>query len=406
MPDPKPFWTKLTLLSFTLFFIFLGDAILSFWVPNLLESSFKSPFAMGLILSFSSLVGLVADLVLPQLVKHFSVKKLFNLGIAASILFSLSLLLALKYPLLIIFLFAMAVWGLYYEFFGFGSRQFVADSAPLRLRSSSWAFIGAFKNLAYFLGPLVSGFILFRGSHSLILLALFFTGLGFFLLLFSRSPVKHPQPLELKQVNPVLELSRWFILVKSVWPMVIISLFLGLIDSFFWSIGAVWTEKLGCESLIGKFFLPAHTLPALFVGFLVVKWGIYRGKKIMAEKFLFLSGILLAALMFSANVYWQVLVVFFSSLALSVVYPLVEAVYSDVVARMGREKKHLIGLSNSIISLAYIIGPALAGFIANYLGERLAISAIGLFTAAVAWVLIFVTPAKLKLPQSEIKDWQ
>ena len=94
-----------------------------------------------------------------------------------------------------------------------------------------------------------------------------------------------------------------------------------------------------------------------------------------------------------------------ASLALSVVYPLVDAVYTDIVVRMGKEKKHLIGLTNSIISLAYILGPTLAGLSAKILGEQSSFVILGATTSLVALFLLFVTPKKLKLPQTEIHTW-
>ena len=130
-------WSKVITLSLVLFFILLGDAILSFWVPNLLHDSLENIIAMGFIISFSSVIGLGTDLILPQLIKGISVRKLLILAIITSIIFSLLLIKASFTPLILIFLFGMVSWGLYYEFLGFAQQQFVADSVPLKLRSGA-----------------------------------------------------------------------------------------------------------------------------------------------------------------------------------------------------------------------------------------------------------------------------
>ena len=98
--------------------------------------------------------------------------------------------------------------------------------------------------------------------------------------------------------------------------------------------------------------------------------------------------------------------VLLSSVMLSVTYPMLEAVYSNILQRMGRERQHLIGLSNSAGSLSYIIGPAICGFITSAVGESKTFSIIGVVGMVVALTLLAVTPKKIKLPQSEIQNWE
>ena len=399
-------WSRVSGFSVIIFFVFLGDAILSYWVPNLLERSLGNPLKMGLVLSFSSIIGFGADLVLPQLMRGLGVAKLLSVGIVVSLLFSVLLILSIPYPVLVIFIASMAVWGFYYEFLGFASHQFVADSVPLKLRSSSWAFISVFKNLSYFLGPIIGGLLIFRSEYFPPLAAILFTLTGWLILLLIGSRRRQAMDVNIKEINLKDEVEHWWTLSKSVWPALVMSLMIGLIDAFFWSVGAVWTEKLAEQNILGGFFLPFYTLPSLFMGFVVVRMGIYKGKKRVASEFLFVAGVFLAFLGFSGNAFWQLAIVFISSMMLAVVYPMLDAVYSDIVARMGREKKHLIGLINAVISVSYIIGPALAGFLSNSLGEMMTFTAIGIATAVVSGILIFVTPKKLLLPQAEIQDWE
>lgn len=398
-------WSKILSLSLVLFFILLGDAILSFWTPNLLKDSLKSTIAMGFIVSFSSVVGLGTDLILPQLLKEITVKKLIILAIITSIISTIVLIEASFFPIILLFLFSMAVWGLYYEFLGFAQQQFVADSVPLKLRSGAWGILRIFKDLAYFIGPMIAGWLLMKGKIYPAIFAIGFVLIGFLILHFSKKTHDRPVEINIKEVNFVKELEHWGVLFKHVWPILILSIFLGLIDSFFWTIGAIWTGILAQKNFLGSMFLPLYTLPALFMGFIVVRLKIYKGKKRLAIKFLFLAGIFLALLGLFDAIYWQLTMVFMASLMLSIVYPLTDGVYTDIVARMGRERKHMIGLSNSTSSIAYIIGPIMAGFIASSFGEKNTFVIMGVATALVSVVLYFVTPKKLKVPQSEIKTW-
>jgi MFS family permease len=147
-------------------------------------------------------------------------------------------------------------------------------------------------------------------------------------------------------------------------------------------------------------------MPALFMGFVVTRWGIYKGKKKTALKFLILASLFLILMVFDLPIPIYILCVFMSSLMLGVTYPLIDAVYSDIVARMGRERKHLVGLSNSTSSLAYIIGPIIAGLITRFVGSKLTFVVAGIATLIIAIILMFITPKKLKLPQTEIKTWE
>jgi MFS family permease len=296
------------------------------------------------------------------------------------------------------------VWGIYYEFLGFANQQFVAESVPLEKRSSVWAVLMTFKSLAYFLGPFVAAFLIEKGDRSLLLITACFTVLGY--LIFTLMKMKDKKvEIEVEEINIVKELSHWYVLFHRVWPIVLISLVLGLIDATFWTTGAVWSEKLSDQSWWGTLFLPLYTLPSLFMGFVVMKWGSYKKKKRWATRFMFLGGLFLAFLGFKSGVGWQLFFVGASSVMTAVTYPLVEAVYSDIVSRMGRERKHLIGLSNSTTSLAYIIGPILAGGIAQVVGEQMTFSIAGGTMAAVALILLMVMPKKIKVPQQNIKTW-
>lgn len=118
------FWGKVMMVSLVLFFVYLGDAMLSDWVPAYIQESVGKPWLMGLIISFSSMVGFVADLFLPQFLKKVSVEKMIVLAIGSSLIFCGLLLWSTYWPYVIIFLMAMAVWGVYYEFLAFGSSKY------------------------------------------------------------------------------------------------------------------------------------------------------------------------------------------------------------------------------------------------------------------------------------------
>jgi len=402
----NPLWFKLSSFSLILFFILLGDGILSFWVPNFLQETLGNPFLMGITMSFSSFVGFGADILFPQLLKKYSVGKLLLAAIAASLIFVVNLAIGVSYPTWIVLLSAMAIWGIYYEFLGFASQQFVADTVPKEYRTRGWALMSIFKNLAYFVGPLLAGLLILKGEHVLLGVAALFTMIGFLGINLSKSKHEVRSGLVLSEINILREISHWKVLLKRVWPIVFLSLFGGLIDATFWTTGAVWTESLAKTSFWGVFLLPAYQLPFLFVGMIMAKLNIVEGKKRIADKFLLFSGLSLVFLFFKLPVIVYVIIVLISSIFLAITHPLIEAVYTDITARLGTERKHLVGLSNSTTSLAYIISPTVAGFIASLFGEQMTLVLVGGIAVLVAFFLMLVTPKKILLPESEITKWE
>lgn len=402
-----PAWNRLTSFSLILFFILLADALLSYWVPNFLQDSLQSAFTMGLVMSFSSVVGFAADLMFPQVLRGYTVRKLLLSGITVSLCFIVTMALGVTTPNLFVFLIAMAIWGVYYEYLGFATQQFVSDAIPLKMHTTGWAVIDIFKNLAYLIGPIAAGWFLLRGEYNFLLITAVILALAFVIFSFTgRHHHERPLSIEPADINIWRELAHWRILFTRVWPVVFISLFMGLIDATFWTTGAVWTGNLAEESVIGSLILAAYQLPSLFMGIIIAKWKIYDKKKFTAEKFLLLSGLTLCLLAFDLPVILYVLIVFVSSIFLAVTFPLSEAVYTDLTSRMGVERKHLVGLSSSTMSLAYIISPAIAGYVSSLVGEKSTFVVIGSLTVLVSLILLMVTPKKLHLPQGEIAKWE
>ena len=400
-----PVWSKVTTLGTTLFLIFLADAILSFWLPNYMQEVLGSAFLMGLFLSFSSVVGIAVDMFLPQIIKGITVHNLLTLGIVSGGLFALLLLYLTWIPAAFVFLIAMAVWGIYYEFFGFAEQQFVADATPLRMHSAVWAILGIFKNLAYFLGPLMAGYLVLGGERMPVVGAMIYSTCGFITLVASKGVHKRPVKIDTEEVSLRKEIGHWRTLFGRIWPVLTLSMLMGLVDATYWTTGTVLTAKLAQKNILGSLFLPAYMLPTLFVGIVIAKKKIYAGKKKMAELAFLASSIILLTLVFSNSVVVMVVIVFASSTFLSASYPLVDGVYSDIVARMGRERRHLIGLTRSSLSFAYIIGPALAGGLASLTGEINTFVIVGFVGAVVSAILLVTTPKKLKLPQEDIHKW-
>lgn len=402
------FWGKIVMLSAMLFFLYLGDGILSDWVPSFIQNSMSSSLVMGLIISFSSVVGFGADLIFPELLKNVKTKKLILMAIGTSLIFSGVLFWMVQWPMMILFLISMAVWGLYYEFLGFGGQQFMSESIPMTSRSGAWAVLGVARSLAYFLGPIIGSYVaLNKGNNETLIVATVSVVIGYIVWIFWSKDGGESLPSEelMERFSLWKEIKHWKDLSEHVWPVLLISIMMGVVDATFWTTGTVFSDLLADKSWIGGMFLPFYTLPMVVVGIIMARWGIYKGKKKLAETFMLVSGIILASVSLDDSIYFMLFVSLATGTALSIAWPLTDAVYSDITDRMGRSGKHMMGLSSSTLSLAYIVGPVLAGSIAQMVGEKMTFSIVGIMMSLVAVILLLVTPKKLRLPQTEIRSW-
>jgi len=96
------------------------------------------------------------------------------------------------------------------------------------------------------------------------------------------------------------------------------------------------------------------------------------------------------------------LLVFFYSAFIAISLPAISATFEDLVKRLGSFDTDLIGLEQASPSLAYIVGPILAGFIAVELTEQKVFFVLGLLLAFVSVTSFILTPRKIKMPQSEL----
>lgn len=402
----NPVWTKILLFSLTLFFLRIADGIISFWAPNQIQDALGDSTWMGIVISFQSVIGFLADLFLPGLIRNIHAKTLLIWAVILSGATSFLFIGSSYFPYVLLFLLAMAIWGIYYELLHFAQYQFMGISVPPHMRTSAWGVLNIFTNIAYFLGPLIAAGVLLRGLMITEVTFMALLIIGAFMLISLKVIQDGGDGWGEEHVNPVTELKHWFRLTKVVWPVIIINMLLGFVDATFWTTGAVWTEKLATQNFFGGMFLPFYQLPSIFLGLILARLEIYKGKKILSEKLLIVAGLFLMLFAVSTNVVWILLMVLLSSTAIGLCYPLVEGVYTDLVSRMNQDKEDMVGLSGSTLNLAYIIWPPVAGILAAQIGERMSFSYLGLIVILTAIGLLFVTPKKLRLPQTEIGKWK
>lgn len=177
---------------------------------------------------------------------------------------------------------------------------------------------------------------------------------------------------------------------------------LTLLDSSFWTMGALLSEELRNDGFLGNFVIAAYILPSVFMSLIARQIAKPWGKKktafataLIGSLILILGGLIVSGSFF-------VLVILAAAFFLSISYPEMYAVFEDFVARMNHNGNDMVGLEGSATSLGYIIGPVLAGFLSTYVGYQYTLVSFAIIFFATAIVAYIKVPPKVRLPQSEL----
>jgi len=386
-----------------IFFVSIADAIMSYVVPIAIEEHVSSTFMMGLVFSFSSVVGFASDFILAKIFRykhhHFFLKMFF----LTAVIFPLTFLLPHKN--VITLLLAMGIWGIYYEFGGFSKFQFVKEKMMVADHAISWGVLSTFSSLAYAFGPILASFMLNQSENSPFYLVLVLLCVGFLIYYPQLYKNRHKHlslPQEETKMSTSGEIKIWLTLLKKVWPIYLFFTIIVIIDSCFWSVGTLLSEQLKAQHPWGGFLLTIHMLPPLFIGFLIPLAAKPVGKKRAAFISALISGVFLTIAGFTTNIPLFLGFILISSIASSISFPEIYAVFEDYIARLGDHKVDMIGLQGSASSLAYVIGPIVSGALATFFGNQFTFSIMGGLLVITSIIMLLIVPKKIKMPQQEL----
>jgi len=389
-----------------IFLISLADGVMSYTAPIFIENSLNSASKMGLIIAASSLAGLIFDFLFGELLSKKSYRFYLSAALVLAFLFP-SMFLTLS-PKVHFFILGMFTWGIYYELIRFSDFHFINTYTNKDEHAKSWGTLLIFKSLAYTLGPLIASLLISKYFSLSFISALSFVLLAFFLFLaFSRTHNKKEQNFENrpKKVSLIEELKIWKILFKKVWALWLFILVIFMLDAAFWTAGAVLSETLKQKSALGGFFLTVYMVPGLFMGLLAQKVSKPLGKKKIAFISGLFSGLILISVGFTHNVPLLLVLVFISSTLGALSVPEILATFEDYVARLQSFGNDMISLERTGENASYIIGPIIAGFLAQVLGFQKVFSVMGALLAITAAVALIFTPRKIPMPQKELSNF-
>lgn len=383
----------------------IGDAVMSYSAPVFIEQHVNSTLLMGLVLGFSSFVGILCDLLFAQWFGGKSFKFFFFWTLILAFVFPT--VIVFLPPFIAFFLLAMAAWGIYYELMHFSHFHFINSVIARDNHALAWGLLESIRAAAYLVGPLLAVLLIDRHVDGPFLGAIGFVSaalMGFLIFLkANRSRFAHA-PAQQERRSLVKEFRIWTSFMRRIWPLFLFLVTLGFVDATFWSVGTVLSEELRQTSFIGGLLLAAYTLPSLFVASLASVAARPFGKKRAALLAAMVSGAFLFFVGFSQSPLLVVALVLLFSLFFSLTFPEVYATFEDYVARLKEHGNDMIGLQGAAVSFSYIIGPILAGATASVFGNRGSFTLAGGLLIAVSLLCLLVIPRKIPMPQSDLEQ--
>lgn len=402
--------TPNTLLLFLVpfFLILLGDGILTYIFPIALEGHVNSNFITGLILSLSSVIGILCDFFIPLIFSKYTWRFQLIAGILLAITFPIATALGDMYSIVWLFIIASLLWGIYFEFLMFAQQGFIVAEEKPADYSHDWGIIEFLTDLVEIVGPIIGALLLIRGIFAYTSVTIFVEVIALILailLVISRRsfPAQRPKSNLKEYVGFFKELKYWNILSKKVYIILIMAIIVEIVFAAFQTFAGLYGQQIINNPSWDWLILGFSTIPTLLGTLVISKLNISKGKKRLSQLAIILGGLVLSSLfLFNGKLIPILVIVFISNLIFSVCWPLDDAIFSDLQKRLKEKNLHMIGLSQASYSIAYIITPTITGFLADRVGYNNTFAIIGGVSAILGIILVLVTPRKLRLPQKEL----
>lgn len=384
---------RIFILGLMVLFWGMYDDIVQYLTPILIMRQGYSITAIGLIIGSSSIAGALFDFFICRVFKNTDFRRIFLAMFAVCLIYPLILWQASGVWL---WLLAMAIWGLYYDLLGFGIFDYIGRHTLAQEHSAGFGVVQIFKSVAGVIAPIIIGLLIaenFNWQPFVLMWVFLFVGFIFFIQLFLAHR-KYPDIVELKdnkKRNIWAELRLWRKLWIKLLPVLSFTLFVFVIDAFFWTLAPLYGQRSEFHGF-GGLFLAAYILPFLIIGWFVGSINKRFGKKRTAFASLLIWSILMSAFFLVFDPWWQLALVFVSALFISLSLPSINGAYADYISEAPIVEGQIQGLEDFAFNIGYVIGPILAGILADVFSISVAFSILGFFGLLLAVILLKFSP--------------
>lgn len=386
-----------------LFFWTLFEGSVEYVAPlKITQSGFSETF-LGLLIGSSSVFGALFDLYLSHYFTNTHFRRIFLLMFAISFVFPL----LLWKGTLLFYIFAMVAWGIYYDLSHFGIYDYVGRKISAENHSKQFGMIEIYKSLGFILSPLIIGLTIgniISWQPFVTMMIFLLIGLGFYMLLIAvtnKDKQEYIHERSIHNMQILKEIRLWKSLGRKLLPVLLLTLLFHMIDSAIWTIGPLLSESYKVLHPFNGLLLTLYSIPPIFVGWFVGSITKRYGKKKTAFVSFILGALSLSAFMFLHDFITVLLCMFVTGLFISFSLPAIEGAYADYISETGKVEKEIEAVIDFFTNLGFIVGPILAGLLADLFGNADAFSLLGIVSAWLAFLLLRITPKHITIRVNE-----
>lgn len=379
------------------FFFVIFDGILMYLAPIIITGAGISKSLMGLIVGSSSVAGMIFDFILCRALKITHYRRIFLFMFILAALFPLFLFGGTA---ITVYLIAMAMWGFYYDFYNIGTIDFVERTANSEKHVSNFGTLRSFEGFGYLLAPFAGSTLLLLfhpGPRLFLMLAIPLIISFLFYLAVVLRPLaekkEYPGVVRKSALSFFTEMDLWKKIGGVLFPVLLLTLIINLVDAAVWTIGPLFSEQLGLAAGIsGGAFMTAYALPPILVGWLVGVIARKFGNAHTAQGSIAIGSIMLVFVGLITSTVFLIALIFVASFFLSIGWPSINAVYTEHIEKAAARRKEIETLQDLFTNFGDIGGPIVGGYLAQYLGFAHTFIALGIVGAVIAALLFILAP--------------
>jgi MFS family permease len=392
--DKKIFLNIILIVVFWAIF----DGIFSYLIPIFFSEIGLTKTQIGLIISTSSIFGAAFDFLISKFLKNTHYRRLFLFFYIFCSIFPIVLWSSSK--LFFFSIIAMAIWGLYYDLANFVIFDFIGNHSKSE-NSQRFGIISIFKSVGISIAPIIAGALIISVvtfAPFLVALVFLFISFLFYLVLVKLSS----KDIQITQTHRsrsdfTKEFSLWKKIGFIIFPVLLFNTVICLFDAAFWVIGPLFSQNFPALKDFGGLFMLMYTVPSLITCWFVGKINHKFGKKKTAFVTFLIGNIILFPLFFIKSPLIILITVFLSSLMVSIAWPSMNGAYGDYIYESEKYDREIEGLSDFSTNLGWIIGPILAGLIADNFSVSATFSFLAIFNILISIILLITTPKNINI---------
>ncbi len=385
----------LFLIALIFFILAVYNAIVLYLVPGILLETGMSETKMGILLSVSSVFGIIFDLLLNRFLRTTRYLMLILYSIVLMFLFPLTILFSSSILLIIL---GLAIWAFFTDLSNFATYDFVARESRSAFHVSGMAFLSIFNDLGYVAGTLAASPI--EGSwDSMEILYLLLGILAFSsLLLLATMSAKKEEPANPHMPGNTIVNSDFRALLavaKRLFPLLALITLSVTVEAVTWTVTPVIYRIAPILDGYGGVILALRFLPALTAYMISGHVSNRLGKKKTAAFSFIASSVIL---IFQGLADTAALYIALSTLAAFIsgfFFPAIGGAFADYLKETKSFETEILTSDSISKNIAYIAGPVIGGILMQLTHSIILFTYLGIFVTAAGFIILFSIPGSI-----------